>query len=131
MIFCSLFLPAFIHVADISPNLNKNDRPDEAFTVLVETINTITKGVRVNALSKILADKMAAGLVLLLVDGWDELPANQRPRIAAWLNHLLTQFPESHVIVAAPERGYIDLLKSDFVLSGIMPWRRGQVETTQ
>ncbi|MFI6388836.1 NACHT domain-containing protein [Nonomuraea sp. NPDC050540] len=44
---------------------------------------------------------LATGRAVLLVDGVDELPSGERPRVRKWLKALLQQFPEVKVVVTA------------------------------
>ncbi len=44
---------------------------------------------------------LSTGKALLLVDGVDELPSAERPRVRKWLKGLLQQFPDIRVVVTA------------------------------
>lgn len=44
-------------------------------------------------------ERMQAGRALLLVDGVDELPEEQRPAVAAWLHELTELFPNVHYVL--------------------------------
>lgn len=44
---------------------------------------------------------LSTGKALLLVDGVDELPSVERPRVRKWLKGLLQQFPDIRVVVTA------------------------------
>lgn len=42
---------------------------------------------------------LESGRALLLVDGVDELPTGERPKVRRWLSQLLTSFPRNRVVV--------------------------------
>ncbi|SHN39165.1 NACHT domain-containing protein [Cryptosporangium aurantiacum] len=45
--------------------------------------------------------RLAAGTALVLVDGIDELPADERRRVRDWLRKLVRTFPDSHIVVTS------------------------------
>ena len=118
----SPYFPIWLHTADIA----RLDWPEGAAGVLAALPRS--SGGMANVLGEILADKLAGGQALLLLDGADEMPASQYPLLAEWLHVLLRQFPDTRVIAAAPTQGYAPLLLPGFVLSGLIPWRSGQAQ---
>jgi HEAT repeat protein len=76
----------------------------------------------------LLRQKLSAGQVLLLLDGFDELAAGQRDLILDWLQRILDLYPQIQVIVAAPLQGYGPLLQRDFAVVSFFSWRMGQAE---
>jgi hypothetical protein len=77
----------------------------------------------------LLRQKAGSGHLLLLLDGWDELPPEKRPDATDWLRHLLMAYPDVQIIMAGPERGYGPLVELGFVVAGLLPWRVGEIET--
>ncbi|GAA3398229.1 NACHT domain-containing protein [Cryptosporangium minutisporangium] len=45
--------------------------------------------------------RMESGTALVLVDGIDELPADERRRVRDWLRKLVSSFPDSHIVATS------------------------------
>jgi HEAT repeat protein len=71
---------------------------------------------------------LGAGQAIVLADGWDELPSQQRQQAAEWLAELADRLPGNLWLVAAGIRGYAPLTEVDFVPLTIAPWDTGRVE---
>ena len=118
----SPYFPIWLHVADLA----YHGWPEGAAGLLAAQPQN--SGRMANVLGEILAQKLAVGEALLLLDGADEMPASEYPRLAAWLQTLLRQFPDTRVFAAVPAQGYAPLLLPGFVLSSLLPWRSGQAQ---
>lgn len=116
------YFPVWLHTADLA----HLGWPEGAAGLLAALPWSSGRGG--DALADVLAQKLAAGQALLLLDGADEMPASTYPQLANWLQALLRQFPDTRVIAAAPTQGYAPLLLPGFVLSRLMPWRSGQAQ---
>lgn len=117
-------LPAFVHLAELDIKPETADPLAPLTAALQKRSNPLTA----TGLPGIIQQKARAGNLLLLLDGWDECAAAQRPFFANWLHQLLTKFPNIRVIMAAPLTGYGALLDLDFTLTSLLPWRPEQVE---
>ena len=117
-------LPLWLHAADVAQAGWPSDM-EGLCTLLQPRLGRVVSA----GISDLLTRKFAEGHVLLLLDGADEMPASQLPRLASWLQGFLHPFPETRVLIAAPERGYAPLMLPGFVLSGLLPWRGGQAES--
>lgn len=73
--------------------------------------------------------QLAAGRVLLLVDGVDEAPQRERARVRAWLDGLLTAYPKTSCLVttrpSAVREGWLHDL--EFTELDLLPMRRTDV----
>ena len=119
-------MPVFVHLAELDLTTEAtNENPAAA---LGEALQQRAGSLTATGVGNLLQEKLAAGNVLLLLDGWDELSPEQQAAPAAWLGRLLAQHASIRVIVAAGPRGYGQLLDLGFVLSGLQPWRAGQAE---
>ena len=119
-------MPVLLHLAEL--DLMSEAANDNPAAALAEALQQRAGPLTAPGVGKLLAEKLAAGNILLLLDGWNELSAEQQETPAAWLGRLLAQHPEMQVFVATGPRGYGPLLDLEFVLSGLEPWRPGQAE---
>jgi len=72
---------------------------------------------------------LEAGQAIVLADGWDELPSQQRQRAAEWLAELADSLPGNLWLVAAGARGCAPLTETGFVPLTMAPWDARRVET--
>ncbi len=66
---------------------------------------------------------------VLLIDGFDELPASQLKPIANWLRTFVQGYPQHQIIATGPTRGYDGIIKAGrFVPINIAPWGKQDME---
>ena len=118
-------LPVFLHVQELMFDA------DGAEAALLDALGRRASTLLRPRLAAYWRDKMAAGEILLFLDGLDELTAPQRLPALEWLGGLLQERPKLPVIMAAPAYGYGPLLKLGFLLSELPPWQGGQVHEQQ
>ncbi|MFN2221965.1 MAG: HEAT repeat domain-containing protein, partial [Candidatus Promineifilaceae bacterium] len=83
-------------------------------------------GLTTRGFKEVLVSAADAGRLFLFIDGWDELPGVGLGHSGRWLEELLLAYPETRVLMSAPIRGYGPLHRLDFLVAGLIPWRRGQ-----
>lgn len=119
-------MPVFVHLAELAlTSETANEGPAAA---LAAALQRRSGPLTAPGVGRLLEEKLASDNVLLLLDGWDELSAEQQVEPAAWLGRLLAEHAGTRVIVATGPRGYERLLDLGFVLSGLEPWRVGQAK---
>jgi len=79
-------------------------------------------------LAGVLRRYLEAGRAIVLADGWDELPPQQRQRATGWLAELIAALPGNLWLVGAGTRGYAPLIEAGFVPLTLAPWNVMQVE---
>jgi HEAT repeat protein len=128
-------VPVFFHLAELSlPALVDHDaedakEPEDPVNPLTTALQKRCSPLTSPGIKGMLRRNLKAGQLLLLLDGWDELPFEQRPATLDWLTRLLARFPNMQVIIAAPLTGYGPLLELDFTITGLIPWHAAQVES--
>ncbi|OQY21452.1 MAG: hypothetical protein B6I35_08390 [Anaerolineaceae bacterium 4572_32.2] len=80
-----------------------------------------------STLTSALRQYLEAGRAIVLADGWNELPPQQRQQAAVWLTELNTALPGNLWLVGAGARGYAPLIEG-FVPLALAPWNIIQVE---
>lgn len=127
-------VPVFVHLAELDYLLGlqaeNGTAPDpNPITPLAQAMQRRTSVLTGRGMSDLLRQKAGDGRLLLLLDGWDELAPQDRAPSTDWLRHLLIAYPDIQVIMAGPLRGYGPLVELGFVVTGLSPWRVGEVET--
>ncbi len=75
----------------------------------------------------VLRQALQAGGVLVLADGWDELPPDAQEPTRAWLTELADTFPGNIWVVAVGTGRYAPLANAGFVPLRLSPWDRPQM----
>ena len=127
-------VPVFVHLAELdyvlAPTAEDGATPDpNPLTPLTQALQHRTSVLTGRGMGDLLRQKAGSGHLLLLLDGWDELPPEKRPDATDWLRRLLMAYPDVQIIMAGPERGYGPLVELGFVVAGLLPWRVGEIET--
>jgi HEAT repeat protein len=120
-------LPVLVHVAELS--LAADGTGEEAAAVLAGALQKRANPLTSPGIKDLLHQRLNAGQVLLLLDGWDALPVAQRPNVAKWLEALLRKYAQIQTFVAAGLTGHGLLLELDFTWTTLLPWRLGEAET--
>jgi HEAT repeat protein len=68
-------------------------------------------------------ERLNAGQVLLLLDGYDELPEAQQGAALEWLRAFLEQYHNNFIIVTGPVRGYGALTRLGLSAVYMRPWQ--------
>jgi HEAT repeat protein len=120
-------LPVLVHVAELGVAAGGEEEDAEAIlaSALQKRANPLTSP----GIKDLLYQRLKAGQVLLLLDGWDALPVVQRPNVAQWLEALLRKYAQTQTFVAAGLTGHGLLLELDFTWTTLLPWRLGEVES--
>ena len=119
-------LPVLVHVAELG--LMAGGTLEDAETVLVGALQKRASPLTSPGIKDLLHQKLKAGQVLLLLDGWDALPGPKRPLVAEWLQQLLRKYKHTQTFVAAGLSGHGLLLELDFTRTMLLPWRLGEAD---
>ena len=120
-------LPILLHVAELG--IVTGDAWEDAESVLISALQKRANPLTSPGIKDLVQQKLKAGQVLLLLDGWDALPTPQRPSVAEWLEALLHKHKQTQTFVAAGLTGHGLLLELDFTWTTLLPWRLGQAES--
>lgn len=126
-------LPVFVHVGELK--LEQANEPEGEQASDLDPLKPILAALqnRFNmlgrrGLNRLIQNQAKSGELLLLLDGYDEIPRSDRQETLDWLGRFLLTYPDSQVFVAIPTRGSGPLMEMGFIVSEILPWRIGQAE---
>jgi HEAT repeat protein len=120
-------LPVLVHVAELG--VAADAAGEDAEAILASALQKRANPLTSPGIKDLLHQRLKAGQVLLLLDGWDALPLAQRPNVAEWLEALLHKYKQTQTFVAAGLTGHGLLLELDFTWTTLLPWRLGEAET--
>lgn len=108
--------PLFVHAVDLPPG---NSDPFEALVEALAHHAQISNRQRLGAQVRELLTQRQG---LLLLDGLDEVTAEEVAAALEWLARLESAFPGNRVIAAGPARGYDGLVRAGLTPVALAPW---------
>lgn len=127
-------IPVFLHLAEIewpetAPSAGDQSAAEsDPISHLAAALQKRSSPLTSTGIVDMLRRKLEAAQVMILLDGWNELPALQRPPVIVWLRALLALYPKTPIFATTALEGYGDLLALGFNRTLILPWRIGQVQ---
>ncbi|MCL4250432.1 MAG: HEAT repeat domain-containing protein [Anaerolineae bacterium] len=114
-------MPVYIHFAFFAFDQIRGDLdPAEP---LVRALQASVRGITAKSMPRSIYERLEQGKTLLLLDGYDELPAAVQPKALAWLQAFLQQYGENFVIVTGSAQGYGALLNAGLAPVFMRPWQ--------
>lgn len=110
-------LPVYVHFANIEPNAAEFSGPVDPAEPLVRAVQFQVGPVTARTIARNLYRRLGNGQVLLLLDGYDDLPPNAQKVRLAWLRAFMKEYGQNFIIVAGPVSGYGSLTR----LAGLTP----------
>ncbi len=112
--------PVLVHVADIMPeSIGGKVDPAEP---LVQAVQRQIGPVAAATVPRFLYRQLSAGNVLLLLDGYDEVPDRIRARTLTWLGAFIEFYGHNRIIAVGPVNGYGGLADLGFVPIFLRAW---------
>ncbi|MDX1662325.1 MAG: HEAT repeat domain-containing protein [Candidatus Promineifilaceae bacterium] len=127
-VFLQPLVPVLIHLAELDLSSDADLPGADPAAPLARALQSRSGPLTAPGVGALLREKLEGSQVLLLLDGWDDLPSDAQEEPAAWLDRLLRRYPETQIIAAVAGGGYQPLLDLGFVASGIAPWRKHQAQ---
>lgn len=107
----SHLMPVYIHLGDINPADVEYGKEVDPSEPLVRAAQREVGRITAKTLPGHLYNRLLAGQVLLLVDGYDDLPEGERQRRLVWLDALMQAYPDNFFVVVGPATGYGALMR--------------------
>lgn len=108
-------LPIYIHMRDIDLHEDaygvdtkkaKTTKQLDPAEPVVRALQTQFGALTASSLPRMIYRRLTDGTCLVLIDGFDEIPAEMRPEKLAWLKQFLSLYSGNFIIVAGPETGF-------------------------
>ncbi|MBE0702193.1 MAG: HEAT repeat domain-containing protein, partial [Afipia sp.] len=114
-------MPLYVHFAHFAFDQIRGDvDPAEP---LVRALQSSVGSITAKTIPGGIYSRLEQGQLLLLLDGYDELPEDLQPKALIWLEAFLQQYAENFVIVTGPAQGYGALLRTGLAPVFIRPWQ--------
>lgn len=113
-------LPVYVHLANVSVADFRGDvDPAEP---LVRAVQYQMQRITAKVLPRNLYHRLNNGQALVLIDGLDDLPADEQKMKLVWLGAFIEQYRRNYIIVAGPAQGYGGLTEIGLTPVFLRPW---------
>lgn len=115
-------MPVYVHFADLNAATHEFGAEADPAEHIVRAVQYTVKRVTASTIPRNLYSRLVKGQILLLLDGYDDLPENERPAALAWLKGFREQYGQNFLIVAGPAQGFGPLLREGLTPVYMRPW---------
>lgn len=115
-------MPVYVHMADLNAAAHEFGAEADPAEHLVRAVQYTVRRVTASTIPRNLYSRLNRGQILLLLDGYDDLPESEQPAALAWLKAYLEQYEDNFVIVTGPARGYGALTRVGLTPMFMRPW---------
>lgn len=115
-------MPVYVHMADVPLHTDEFGDSADPAEPLIRAVQARAGRVTAGTFPRNLYSRLNSGGVLLLLDGYDDLPESKRGDYLAWLRALLDQYRGNVFIVAGPAVGYGVLTSAGLTPVFLRPW---------
>lgn len=126
----SRLMPVYVHMADMVLRTTEYGPEVDPAEPLVRALQYRLGHVAASTVPGYLYNRLNKGQVLVLIDGYDDLPEHERLLYAGWLKAFMAQYKQNFVIVAGPTRGYGPLSTIGLTPVFIRPWSEQSAQRT-
>lgn len=123
------YMPVYIHLANIPTSPDELRGPTDPAEPLVRAVQHQVGRITSSTIPANLYRRLGIGQVMLLVDGYDDLPPHERPGKLAWLHAFLEEYGDNFVIVTGPASGYAPLTDLGLAPIFMRPWSNLDITT--
>ncbi len=89
---------------------------------LVKALQRRASTITASALPRMVYNRLTAGTCLVMIDGYDDLPAEDRPVKLTWLKQFMAMYGANFIIVTGPVTGYDPLVNLGLTPIFLRPW---------
>ncbi|MCA9915802.1 MAG: HEAT repeat domain-containing protein, partial [Anaerolineae bacterium] len=118
--------PVYIHLADLQFNSREFGRRVDPAEPLVRGLQKQVGRIVSMRMVQRMYNLLESGNALLLIDGYDDLPENERPAAMDWIESILQTYSNNHIVIAMPLYGYGRLIDAGVVPVFLRPWNHAK-----
>lgn len=106
-----LLIPVLLPLRQYRQVLTKTDKPDLPELIMnhhIQKLNELNRHLKKKLPANWIQDKLKKGKVLVMMDGFDEIPEKERPIFCKWINTQMKRFDNSIFILTSRPTAYRD-----------------------
>jgi len=120
--------PVYTHLANISFTPNEFGRHIDPAEPLIRAVQHHVTSTTAKNIPRKLYERLAEGKVLLLLDGYNDLPESEQRQKLAWLQAFMAEYSSNFVIIVGSATGYGGLTRAGFTPVFLRPWNDIQAD---
>lgn len=120
--------PVYIHLANIINTFGDYGKRVDPAEPLVRGLQLQTSGIAAKRLVGSTYKLLESGSALVLIDGFDDLPVQDRPAAVRWLKAFINTYRDNFIIIAMPPEGYGFLTESGALPIYLRPWHDQHIQ---
>lgn len=114
--------PIYAHFANVHPTRREFGSRVDPAEPLVRAIQGHVGRITAKSIARSFYQRLRDGNVLLLLDGFDDMPITEQRSKLDWLRAFLAEYDNNVTIVTGPATGYGDLVKTGLAPVFLRPW---------
>ncbi|MBX3063364.1 MAG: HEAT repeat domain-containing protein [Anaerolineae bacterium] len=124
-------LPILVHLRDVDlrpesyGSDGKSSKTLDPAEPLVKAMQGQFGTVTASSIPGMVYKRLVAGTCLVMIDGFDEMPAEVHPEKLAWLKEFIELYPRNMIIVSGSDTGYAGLLQLGLTPLFLRAWSDG------
>lgn len=122
------FVPVYVHLANVHISAEEYGSQIDPAEPLVRAVQSQVGPITARTLPLNLYRWLAQNQALLLIDGLDDLPAEEQREKCIWLRELLNTYPDNFFIIAGSPYGYSPLARMGLAPIYLRPWNDLNIE---
>lgn len=113
--------PILVHLGDLDIAPRRKQDPAEPLIAAA----ALRLGLGASELLGYLREHLRDGRCLVVLDGWDDLPAAHRREVMPWLTAFLAKYGRNRIAATGPLEGYAPLAAAGFAVLPLAGWTPG------
>ncbi|MBE2271263.1 MAG: HEAT repeat domain-containing protein, partial [Anaerolinea sp.] len=115
-------MPLYLHLSDLHLQSSEHGQEADPAELIVRAVQHTVRRVTASTIPRHLYSRLNKGQVLLLIDGYDELPDSEQPAALSWIAGMMKEYKNNFFIIAGPAEGYNPLTKLGLTPIFMRPW---------
>ena len=106
-----------------------SDKQVDPAEPLVKAIQQYVRPLTARSAPRLIYRYLELNQVLLLLDGYDELPSDRQPQVLSWLDAFIKQYGENFIVMTGTPQGYGALMSLGISPLFLKPWTHIEIKT--
>lgn len=120
--------PVYVHLANVFPTVDRFGRQADPAEPLLRGIQAHLRYVTSKTFPRRFYERLNQGRLLILIDGYDDLPEADRRKMLPWLSALIREHRKNFFVVTGPAYGYGNLLRTGMSPVFLRPWDDNDIQ---
>lgn len=121
--------PIYVDLANLDHQTGEFSREVDPAEPLVRALQSQVGHLTARNIPVKVYERVSQGQALVLIDGYDDLPEDERPAKLAWLRAFLKEYGDNFIIFTGPATGYGPLVECGLTPVFMRPWMDVDTDT--